>query len=337
MAPRLPTLIRPMLATLGPPPAGAGWGWEWKWDGVRAVAYLDGRGGLRLLSRNDKDMTASYPELAPLAAAGAAGAAPKKKAGPGRAMVLDGEIVALDERGAPSFARLQARMHVRAPQPALLRSAPVRLYLFDLIWLDGTDLTGAAYTDRRGRLEELAFPDPVAVPPAFLDDGQTADDLLAAAAAHGLEGVLAKRLDSPYRPGRRSPDWVKVPLNQTQEAVVIGWSPGAGRRAGMIGSLLLAAHDRRGDLHFIGHVGTGFTQATLRDLEARLGRRERATPPVGDVPREFARHARWVEPTLVGEVQFRNWTLPAEAPRLRHPSWRGLRADRSPADARLPF
>lgn len=274
------------------------------------MAYLDGRGGLR--SRNDHDVAGSYPELATLA-------------GVEQPMVLDGEIVALDASGAPSFGRLQQRMHVSTPTATLLRTVPVRFYVFDLLWQAGEDLTGQPYTARRSRLEQLRLPDmtgaAAAVPDAFLGDVDPAD-LLQVASDNALEGVVAKRLTSRYRPGQRSRDWVKVPLVHTQEFVIMGWTPGGGRREGMIGSLLLGAHNQHGDLVYAGQVGTGLTEAMLHDLHARL------EPLAEPVPREHARHAKWVEPALVGEVAYRAWSPDR---RLRHPSWRGLRPDRDPA------
>ncbi len=308
-----------MLATLGPLPRGPGWGWEWKWDGVRAVAYVDRAGTLRLMSRNDRDVSGSYPDLAGLGDLGAPA-------------VLDGEIVALDERGAPSFERLQSRMHVVRPTAALLHAVPVRYYAFDVMWLDGRDLSAQPYTARRAALDGLPFAEPVEVPPMMTGVDVDPEDLLTAAAENGLEGVMAKRLTSPYRSGRRSPDWVKVPLARTQEVIVVGWKAGEGRRAGMIGALLLAAHDDRADLRYVGSVGTGFTEAMLRQLEQRLGPLERDTAPLsGPVPRQDVRGARWVEPVIVAEVQFRNWTADG---RLRHPSFRGLRPDKEPGEVR---
>jgi bifunctional non-homologous end joining protein LigD len=169
----------------------------------------------------------------------------------------------------------------------------------------------------------------VRVPANFVDVDAKA--VLQAAEIAGLEGVVAKRLTAPYRPGRRSPDWTKVPLIKTQEVLIIGWKPGAGRRAGTIGSVLLAVYDQHDQLAYAGHVGTGFTDAALRHLQQELAPLTRLTPPLVDVPREHARHAHWVEPVLIGEVAFRNWTSDN---RLRHPSWRGLRTDRSPASVR---
>lgn len=156
---------------------------------------------------------------------------------------------------------------------------------------------------------------------------------MASAAAQGLEGVVVKRLTSSYRPGHRSPDWIKTPFSRNQEVVVVGHKPGTGRRTGTIGSLVLAVHDRTGALVFAGGVGTGFTDAELHHLQQVLAPLHRSTPPVTDIPREHARGVHWVQPSLVGEVAYRNWTPDG---RLRHPSWRGLRPDRAPAEVRRP-
>lgn len=315
----MPTLVRPMLATSGGLPGGPGWGYEFKWDGVRAIGYV--ADGVRLLSRNDRDVTRAYPELGELA-----------RLLSGRRAVLDGEVVALDGEGRPSFAALQRRMHVRAPSAALVGGTPVRMYLFDLLHLDGRDLTSLPYTERRALLQELDLSgQSVDTPPYWT--GDAGRDLATAAADLGLEGVVAKQLDSPYQPGRRSPAWVKVPLNDTVEVIVGGYQPGAGRRAGTVGSLLLGMYDQGDKLAFIGHVGTGFTQAALRDLQQRLDKLRRPDPPFASpVPREHARHAVWVDPVLVGDVTFRSWTPDN---RLRHPSWKGLRSDREPTEIRL--
>jgi bifunctional non-homologous end joining protein LigD len=314
-------LVRPMLASPGalpPPEHEQRWAFEMKWDGVRAVVYLD-RGDLRVLTRNDREVAATYPELAGLAHQLS-----------GHRMILDGEVVAFDEAGRPSFGELQARMHVRAPGRGLLDRVPVSLLVFDLLHLDGTSLVGASYDERRAALEDLDLAgDRWAVPPAF--DGQGAE-ALAASGAQGLEGVLAKRHDSVYLPGRRSPHWVKVKHVRMQEVVVGGWSPGAGRREGGIGSLLLGVPDQDGRLVYAGHVGTGFSDRVLADLGSRLRAAERSTSPFADeVPRAHAKDAHWVTPRLVGEVTFSEWTRDG---RMRHPSWRGLRPDKEPEDVR---
>lgn len=317
----MPPSIAPMLAGLGKLPTGPGWRFEFKWDGIRAVVTV-ADGMVRAISRNDLDITSGYPELEQLPA----------QLGPANVM-LDGELVALTKAGVPSFSQLQQRMHIKTPTAALVAKVPVYFYAFDLLWLDGATIIGWPYLRRRAALEELKLgAGPMSVTPSFPGPGQP---ILDAAKEHGIEGVIAKLEKSIYEPGRRSPAWIKVPLNAFQEAIIVGWKPGEGRRAGMIGSLLLGAFGPDGKLHFIGHVGTGFTERMLRELGTRLTPLERRTPAIdaAEVPREVARFANWVEPRLVGEVMYRNWT---EDGRMRHPSWRGLRNDKAPAEVKLP-
>jgi len=314
----LPPLVRPMLATPGRLRADtSAWGLEFKWDGVRAVAYV-GDGRTRLLSRNDRDVTASYPELH-----GVDGTLR------GRTAVLDGEIVAFDQEGRPDFGALQQRMHVVDPTKAqrLAGSVPVAYLVFDVMFLDGRSTVTLAYDERRALVENLGLSgDHVAVPPWFAGGG---DEVLEASRRQGLEGVVAKRLASPYQPGRRSRDWIKVKHVRTQEVVVVGWAPGKGRRGGSIGALLLAVPGPTG-LAYAGRVGTGFTEAALAHLQDVLGPLERATPPLsGSLPRAQTADAHWVEPRLVGEVGYGEWTADD---RLRHPRWRGLRPDKDVAD-----
>ncbi|NUS06765.1 MAG: hypothetical protein HOV97_29890 [Nonomuraea sp.] len=317
---RLPAYA-PMMARLGTLTSvqGAGWAVEMKWDGVRALAYIEG-GSVRLMSRNTKDITPAYPELQLMA--GSTG---------GRAAVIDGEIVAFDEAGRPSFEALQPRMHQRNPAAVaeLTRVVPVTFMAFDILHLDDDSVVGRPYTDRRELLENTLRPGyRWEVPVWFADHADRAFD---SSRQLGLEGVVCKRLGSPYRPGRRSGEWTKVKNVSAAEVVIGGWQPGGGRRSGMIGSLLLGAYDPRGRLMYVGHVGTGFTQAMLRDLQERLAPLERPDPPFDEpVPREHARDARWVEPRVVGEVQYAEVTGDG---RLRHPSWRGLRPDREPDEA----
>lgn len=305
-------LIPPMLATPGPLPEGGGWAYEYKWDGVRAITYVTA-GGAQIISRNEHDVSASYPDIT-LA---------------GRRMILDGEIVALDAAGHPSFGRLQTRMNVRTPSPALVESVPLTYHVFDLLSLDGRSLIDRSYADRRAALEGLGLDrGPVSVPDSFVADSPAA--IVEAARAGKYEGVVAKRQAGTYQPGHRSPDWIKAPFIHTQEVVILGWTPGAGRREGLIGALLVGVFDAgTGDLSFAGGVGTGFTDAVLRDLQTVLTPRARATPPAADVPRSVQRDAHWVEPDVVGEVEFRSWTSDG---RLRHSSWRGLRPDRNPSE-----
>jgi bifunctional non-homologous end joining protein LigD len=313
----LPRGLVPMMASTGPLPVDRSgepgrWSYEVKWDGVRVlVAVEDGR--VRLTSRNGNDVTGSYPELRGLG----------RQLGSTRAL-LDGEVVAFRD-GRPDFGLLQSRMHVGRPGAALLQATPVTLVLFDLLHLDGSSLLDRPYDDRRAALEALALDGPHwSVPPAFAGDGQA---VLDATRAQGMEGVVAKRRDSRYEPGRRSECWVKAKHVRRQSAVIVGWKPGEGGRSGRIGSLLLGVRGA-GGLEFAGHVGTGFTAATLRLLGDRLALLRRDTSPLsGEVPREHARAAIWVEPTLVCDVDFIDWTRDGK---LRHPSYKGLRDDVDP-------
>ncbi len=316
----MPTLVKPMLATSGPLPAAGGWGYEFSWDGARAIAYVDGD-TVRILNRNGVDVTRAYPELADLGTALA-----------GRRAVLDGEIVALGRNGVPSAAALEQRMRTPVPSPSLVGASPVRLYLFDLLHLDGADLMPQPYMERRDALQRLDLSgETVDVPPYWTGDAGPA--LVAAASELGLGGVVAKQLASAYRPGRRSAAWIRVPLTSTVEVVVAGYKPGAGRRSGTLGSLLLGMYDADDQLTYVGQVSAGLTEDTRRDLQHRLASlRQPAAPFAQPVPRQHARHAEWVRPVLVAEVTFRSWTPDR---RLRQPSWNGLR-DRDPAGIRLP-
>jgi bifunctional non-homologous end joining protein LigD len=315
----LPELVRPMLAVPGELPADDdGWVYEMKWDGVRAVAYLDG-GRVRLMSRNDLEITASYPEVVGLGEQ--LGSTPA---------VLDGELVAFNARGAPDFGRLQQRMHIKgAAARRLVASVPVVYLLFDVLHLDGRDTHDRPWHERRALLEELGLEGASwRTPTAF--DGAAGQDVLAASLQNGLEGVLAKRRDAAYRPGRRSSDWRKVKHVRMQEVLVCGWRPGKGRRADGIGALILGVHDDEGRLRPAGAVGTGFSDRVLVDLLARLAPTERATSPfTEDLPTGESRGVHWVAPTLVGEVAFAEWTSDG---RLRHATWRGLRPDKQPTD-----
>ncbi|MEA2144087.1 MAG: bifunctional non-ous end joining protein LigD, partial [Solirubrobacteraceae bacterium] len=315
----MPDLVKPMLATPGQLPGAAeedAWAFEMKWDGVRAVVYVD-HGSVRVLTRNDREVIATYPELRGLG-----------EFFGDRTVILDGEIVAFDDAGRPSFGALQQRMHVQRPTPALRDRVPVTFFAFDLLYLQGHLLTSKPYAERREALESLDLDGPRwATPPAFDGDGAAA---LAASQAQGLEGVLAKRRNAPYEAGRRSSAWIKVKHLRAQEVVIGGWKPGEGRRKGGIGSLLLGVHDEEGRLRFAGHVGTGFTNQMLDDLAKLLKPLERKTSPFDDeVPRQHAKDAHWVTPRLVGEVVFAEWTNDG---RLRHPSWRGLRLDKAADD-----
>lgn len=310
-------MYSPMLAVLGDLPTGEGWAAELKWDGVRAVAYVrDER--LRFMSRNDKDITVAWPELAPLAAAVDV------------PVVLDGEIVAFGADGRPSFEALAPRMHLRQRDriQALARSNPVSYMIFDVLHRGDEPQIARPYAERRRVLQELGLNGPRWKTTDSHDD---VANVFAESSRLGMEGVVSKRVDSPYRPGKRHRDWTKTKNFRTQEVVVVGWKPGEGRRADRIGALLLAVNDERGRLRYAGHVGTGFTEATLDDLAERLAPLREDDPPVPDVPPQHARDARWVRPELVGEVVFAEWT---GDDRLRHPSWRGVRTDKRPGEVR---
>ena len=300
----LPRGLLPMLATTGPLPTTDGWAYEVKWDGVRALVAVQGE-IVTATSRAGNDITAGYPELR----------------GYPEGVLLDGELVALGVDGRPDFGLLQSRMHVRGPSAALLAAAPVTFLPFDVLQVGSTSLLSSTYDERRGVLDQLDLE----APPAFLGGGA---DLLASTRAQGLEGVVAKRRDSRYEPGRRSEAWIKVKHVRRQSTIICGWKPGERGRAGAIGSLLLGVHGE-GGLLYAGHVGTGFDAAALRLLADRLAPLARPAPAYdGAVPREHARVARWVEPVLVCDVDFTAWTHQG---RLRHPSYKGLRDDLDPA------
>jgi bifunctional non-homologous end joining protein LigD len=313
----LPRFVDPMLATLGALPLAGreeDWAYERKWDGVRAIVRWDGN-RLALTSRNDIDMTVGYPELAALG----------DQLG-GTQVVLDGEIVTLDSGGRSSFARLQKRMHVigAAAATRLAQQEPVVLMIFDVLHLDGRSALALPYTDRRSILEGLQLSGVSWQTPALVQGN--AEQAVHLSQVEGLEGIVAKRRASTYRPGQRSPDWTKLKNIRTQEVIVGGWRPGAGARAGTIGSLLLGLPGPDG-LHYIGRVGTGFTATTLADLLDRLQTSSTTTSAFLDIPAADARDAHWVAPDLVGELAFAEWTPDG---RLRQPAWRGLRPDKTP-------
>jgi len=318
----LPGALRPMLAVTGPAPRDPDhWALEMKWDGVRALAYIE-RGQVRLMSRTERDITVAYPELARLGAA----TIPTSH----KQLLLDGEIVVFGEGGWPEFEALQPRMHVgSASQAALLAGqTPVTYLVFDLLQLDGRPLLDLEYTQRRALLEELALAGPYWQTPPWFPGGDF-DAVRSVSLAHGMEGVVAKRLDSRYVPGVRTGSWRKIKNVRTQEAVVAGYKPGKGNRTGQVGSLLIGVNDASG-LVYAGHVGTGFTDETLRLLGDRLRPLRRPDSPFdGPVPPEHARPAVWVEPRLVVQVSFDRWT---KAGRMRAPVYKGLRDDIDPSD-----
>ena len=315
----MPERIVPMLARLGRLPADEReWSFEVKWDGVRAIAYAQ-PGRLRLESRNLNDVTDAYPEVRGLLLSLGM-----------RDAVLDGEIVAFDEAGKPSFERLQRRMHVTSPSSVrrLTASTPVVYAIFDVLYLDGHSLMALPYTERRERLEALELSGPAwRVPAAHPGEGTR---LLRATEAQGLEGVVAKRLDSRYEPGRRGGAWIKVKNVLKQELVIGGWLPGEGRRSERIGALLMGYYEN-GRFRYAGRVGTGFTERTLDDLARRLKPLRRESSPFDAAPK-LPRNAVFVDPRLVAEIEFREWTTERV---MRAPSFKGLREDKAAGDVRL--
>lgn len=315
----------PMLATLATPgqaaasarrwSRGGGEAWaEFKWDGVRAIGTWDGR-RLRLRARSGTDITARYPELTGLDAG--LGSEP---------CTVDGEIVALDSAGRPSFSRLQNRMHLtKAPEIARETTrTPVAYFLFDLLAHGGADAAALPLADRRALLEQVAADaiDTIVVPPVSHD----VDAALETAQELSLEGIVVKDPRSRYRRGVRSEEWLKVKLTRTQEVVIGGIRPGKGGRTGQIGSLLLGIPDEEG-LRYVGRVGSGFSEATLARLEDILTPLRASGNPFVGVPTADASDALWVRPEIVGEVEFAEFTPGGT---LRHARWRGLRPDISP-------
>jgi bifunctional non-homologous end joining protein LigD len=309
-----------MLATLGDVADvaerdGDTWAYEMKWDGIRAIATVRD-GEARFTTRNGIDVTATYPDLAELVDRTDGDA------------ILDGEIVALNRLGRPDFGRLQQRMKLtrKADVDPAARQTPVHYMVFDVLEAGGRALTALPYDERRAVLADVVeSKGRIQVPPAF--DGDL-DAAIASSLQLGLEGVMAKKRDSTYAVGRRSRAWIKIKHHRTQEVVIGGWRPGQGRRSGTVGSLLMGIPTPAG-LRYVGRVGTGFGEHELVELTRRLEKLERSTAPFDDVPRADARDARWITPSLVGEVEFAEWT-PTE--KLRQPSWRGWRPDKAPAD-----
>jgi bifunctional non-homologous end joining protein LigD len=310
--------MRPMMASAGTViPAGAQWTHEIKWDGMRVLADVTG-GLVRLSSRNENDVTGSFPELGVLA-------------GPGVPddLLLDGEVVALDH-GLPSFSVLAERMHVSDPRKALRLSAahPVTFMVFDVLRLYGVDLTGRPLAERRATLERIILPKSrVEVPPTY-DDGYA---LQAATVEQGLEGVVSKRISSRYRPGRRSADWLKFAHRPSRSVVIGGWrlETDSDRR---LGAVLVGtpAGNGSGGLRYLGRVGSGLAGKEQERVLAALHDLRSAGSPFADVvPPADSLGTIWVRPEIVVEVE--SLGLSAQG-RLRQPAYRGMRPDLSPED-----
>ncbi|MDQ3588133.1 MAG: non-homologous end-joining DNA ligase [Actinomycetota bacterium] len=312
----MPDRIEPMKArTAKLPRDDDGFGYEIKWDGVRAVVHLDA-GHVEAFGRSGADFTPRYPELRELARAVGA-----------QRMILDGELVAFDQNGRPSFQGLQSRMHLASDSAVKrkMRQVPVTYVIFDLLWLGGHSTLSLSYVERRRLLQSLELEGASWRTPAYrAGDGAA---LLEASAAQGLEGIMAKRLDCPYEPGRRASGWIKVKNVASQEFVVGGWTPGEGGRGGRLGALCIGVHTEDGRLVYAGKVGTGFTEATLGQVKRELEPLRRDTSPFEG--RQPPKGTVFVEPELVAHVEFREWT---QAGTLRAPSFKGLRNDVDPAE-----
>ena len=312
----LPDRLAPMLAVSGPaPPEGGEWAYEFKWDGMRVLVWVEG-GRLRIVSRNGNDVTRSFPELRGFG----------ESLGDHQAL-FDGELVVFGADGIPSFSTLQHRIHGGSPSAVrrLAVAEPASLVIFDLLHLDGTSLLSESYDDRRSSLETLPIGAAAwAVTPSFTD--ATGAAVLQASVDAGMEGVVAKRRSSPYRPGRRSPDWIKVKYQRTQDVVVGGYTRGQGSRRSDFGALLVGVPSPGSrKLTFVGRVGTGFSESARRELRTEFGRLERVTSPFdAALPAALVRETTWVTPRVVGEVRFLEWTPDGH---LRHPVWRGRRGD----------
>ncbi|MEU0529113.1 DNA ligase D [Amycolatopsis tolypomycina] len=338
---RVPDWVEPMLAKAdgGRLREGPEWAYEYKLDGYRACMQIAADGTTVLTSRNNIDFTHEFADLAGVLAL----------ALEGRPAVLDGEIVTYNQNGQIDFGLLQERRgryqtHRASPRRnEPFDDVPVRFLAFDLLQLGTTSLLRKPYEQRRARLTALPMPDPyrVSVVRGFTftelaADRRTPQDLLDHVAATGHEGLVAKRRDADYSPGKRTDAWCKHPLIQTTEVIICGYRPGQGRLTGRMGGLLLGAHDPdTGDLLYIGDVGTGFSEAERERLQAHLNELERRTHPFAVTPpREDVVRAQWVKPVLVGEVAYRQFTR--SGGRLRHTAWRGLRADRAPTEVLAP-
>jgi bifunctional non-homologous end joining protein LigD len=319
-------LIKPMLAKPAKLPLnGDQYSFEIKWDGIRAILYYT-TDQIIITSRNLKDITSQYPELQQL-----------KEMLVAQQVILDGEIIALDKKGHPSFSLLQQRMGLNSPTiiKNKMLEIPVTYIIFDILHFNQRSLVDLSYIERRHILEKLNLAGTNWQTPDYQQG--SGKEILAAVSALELEGIVAKRLTSSYTPGKRSEDWLKIKNQHRQELVIGGWLPGKGQRSGGIGSLLLGYYDitlqqakkenKQQHFRYAGKVGTGFTKDVLHKLLTLLTPLHRTTNPF--TINNFPKTTIFVEPQLVGEFEFTEWT-PNHT--LRHPSFKGLRNDKSAHD-----
>jgi bifunctional non-homologous end joining protein LigD len=331
----MPSRLSAMLAKPGeiPESDGEDWAYEIKWDGIRALGYAD-HGKWCMLSRRFEDVSARYPELEPIA-----------EALKGHSAILDGEVVALDDEGRPRFQLIQSRMGLSSAGmiQARVKQQPVDYVIFDLLHLDGHCVRDLPYVQRRELLEGLGLDGPRWRTPRYRHGGGA--DLLEAARHQGLEGIVAKRCDSPYRPGKRTGEWIKTRVWRRQEFAIGGYIPGEGRRAKRVGSLLVGYYDgrrselRKGgrqQLHFAGGVGSGLKEDDLDFLTRELRKREIPESPFdfGKPTGPKAKLAVWCKPELVCEVSWTEWTNEGT---LRQPAFKGMRDDKDPREVVKEF
>ena len=314
---RMPSVIHPMLATLVDDPfSDPDWIFETKWDGFRSVCFIK-NGKARFVSRNQIEMTPQYPELANIA-----------KQIDAKEAILDGEIVALDEHGMPRFQLLQPRVGRKSGIDALRGAAQIVYFVFDLLYVDGYDLTQCTVVERKAKLAEILRPSNfIKLSEHVAGEGKA---FFREIEKFHLEGMMAKRAASKYVP-KRSSDWLKIKTVMRSEVVIGGYTQPRGTRS-HFGSLVCGLY-RAGDLHYVAHVGGGFNESTLASIYKLIQPLKTDKSPFVDAPKTNE-PVQWLKPKLVAEVKFSEWT--AEH-RLRHPVFVGLREDKKPTDCRFEF
>lgn len=307
-----------MLASAAPPPADTtGYCFEAKWDGIRLLARCAER--VELFSRQATNLTTCFPEIVDALSAGLEG----------RTAILDGELVAFDHHARPNFQLIQRRLRAPRPGPHLLASVPLTFCVFDIIYLDGHDLTGHTYLQRRRMLDDLRLhKPPIVISPYWTGIGT--DAMAEIMRGLGLEGYVLKHAHSTYQPGRRSAAWIKHVVRQRRPMVVGGFIPSAGTHRGGLGALLVGAYDTNGELRYCGHVGAGMTPRTRASLMERLSDLQQPLTPFA-APIPELRGARWVRPTVVVDIEYRQFTG-----RLRHPALKSVLIDADSSGISLP-